>query len=139
MPKGNYKGNGMLVGRVDRKGDYRAKGTGEMIRDYLAVHGADYVMNIWRAVCAEAEAEGYHTPTYESFRKYFNDLKKLNLVLGIDATVRSSAFGAPLAKLIPDSIYDRMFYSLNPALRNSAMWANPHRYLYSGTGTAIPR
>lgn len=91
---------------------YRQKGTGAQIRDYLMRVDEDYEMAIWRAVKQECIENEKRYPTWESFRNYFNRLKRLELV--IESRTEDNPNGFPYR-----------YYRLNPRLRNSDIWSNP--------------
>lgn len=117
--KAEYKvvrGRRVLIG-------YRAKGTGEQIRDYLASRNGDYEMNIWRAIKRECERARVRPPNWESFRNYFNRLKQLQLVLPIENVISVSTADARRGD--GTSFGGRRYYRVNPARIGSSDWENP--------------
>jgi len=108
----------------DLGGMVRLKGTGYQIRDHLAEVGSDFEMNTWRAVKAECQEAGVGYPSYESFRNYFNRLKKLKLVLpakrGFAPSTAGEGQGGAGGRLL-----ERKYYALNPSRIDDSAWRNP--------------
>ena len=125
MPKGMYKeGQLGMLGGTDSWGNVRAKGTGQQIREHLALVGADFEMNIWREIKRQNEETGYKWPSYESFRRYFRHLKGLGLVEASEQPLVSSS----ATRYTPNS-YETKLYRLSsrpkPGVNVEAAWANP--------------
>jgi hypothetical protein len=70
---------GKKVSRVWRT--YIPFPTGIFIRDYLLKHGRAYIYEVWDSFRRTLKEMGYESwGSYDSFRKYFNYLQRLNLI-----------------------------------------------------------
>jgi hypothetical protein len=126
MPKGMYKeGQLGMLGGTDSWGNVRAKGTGQQIREHLAMVGADFQMNIWREIKRQNEEAGYQSPSYLSFCNYFHRLKSLGLVEESDVPLAPST----ATKDVPMKLYETKAYKLSgkvrPGVDVEAAWRNP--------------
>lgn len=99
------------IGQGNAQG--RVPGTGEMIRDfYLTVTPIASQTQVFNYVKARCSTGGWASPTWHSFSTYFGRLKRLNLVVEVNAD-------ATRDWREPHS------YKLNPDLAGSEMWLNP--------------
>lgn len=102
-----------------RKGGFKRElGTGQFTKDHLQKQ-PDYIQEICRALRKWCEKKGYHPPTYESYRSYFQYMKKLNLVEKYGEKESKWRYGAK-----------RIYYRLNPEKLDDPAWANPRKFWY---------
>lgn len=87
------------------------------IREVLLVTGGDYVYSMWRQWRDINIVLGYHYCTYEIFRRYIYQLKKLLLIRHI-RTVRSEKLR-----------YSQHWYVVVEGNIDSPLWLNPNKRL----------
>ena len=88
-------------------------GTGMWIREYLLKVGKGYPYKMWKEYRRWCEEAGYKPPTYENFRRYIYQLKRVGLI----SIVSSERNGRFL----------KNYYIVNSVMKSSKLWSNPYK------------
>ena len=98
--------------------------TGEFIREYLLRHGEAYIYEVWNAFRKKLLEMGLKWwGDYNSFRKYFNYLQKLNLIRFVREEPAEQPWMAP-----------RRYYTIVPEnIDVIEAWTRPQVILYPST------
>lgn len=114
----------------------RAISTSLFIRDHLLAVGEDYPGRVHHQLREELKEHGYHLPSYQNTRNYFNILLKLGLIEFVrtergdpsDVRLTEKSGGAEISETHNYPwLKERRFYRVIPGRKDDIAWQNPQQ------------